>query len=496
MPQLHIMGQSLQKAIVVAATALLAASAGIGIGLGQYLLVAAMLFAIPTVQLLKNQQLVLFAFAGLTLLITGTLKFFWELSQFQWILSVLGVILLSYVALKRTFETATQKTDFFGDLTAIGLWWIIVIFSSTANGLPALNWLVGLRIYLPAFGVFAYIAYCRPGEQLLKSIFIFMLAIASMQWAFCLYQKLYIVPIRLAGNYPGSAWDSIVGTFGGDKFGGGESGSLGIYLSLMVILAIALKKQGQLKTIWFSLAIFPSFAAMAIVESKVIALLIPAGIFLVYRNHAVTKPVTFIAGSFCVAFLMLALLVSYYYLYWQTDNNKSFLDALFDRIFYSFDPQFQASATNLGRVKSLIYWWDHHSLFDNPLTLLFGHGLASAVSSSSIIGEGTAVRAHAVMLDVTGISKLLWETGLVGSLTFMSIFVMGALRARQLKTNLAIPIWHRASMQGVEAGLALMPLTIFYEVTIVSSPPMQFTAMFFLGYVAYWRRESSRTRHG
>ena len=375
----------------------------------------------------------------------------------------------------------------------MGLWWAILVFSSAANRLPMLDWFVGMRIYLPVFGVFAYIAYCRPSEQLLKGILIFMLAIASVQWAFCLYQKLYIVPTRLAGHYPGSAWDSIVGTFGGEKFGGGESGSLGIYLSLMTTLAVALHKEAQLKTSWFIVVFVSSFAAMAMVESKVIALMIPAGFLLVYRDYAFKKPVAFIAGAIGVALLMFGLLVAYYYLYWQTDNNKGLFDALYDRFAYSFDPQFQASTTNLGRVKSLVFWWDRHSLLDNPLTILFGHGLASAVSSSSIIGEGVAVRAQAVVLDVTGISKLLWETGVVGSLAFVSIFVLGFFRARALKTDPALPTWHRAAMTGVEAALALMPLAIFYEVTIVSSPPMQFLGMFCLGFVAYWWHETHRT---
>ncbi|MBK7765541.1 MAG: hypothetical protein IPI44_05200 [Sulfuritalea sp.] len=39
--------------------------------------------------------------------------------------------------------------------------------------------------------------------------------------------------------------------------------------------------------------------------------------------------------------------------------------------------------------------------------------------------------------------------------------------------------------------MLLMPLATIYEVTVVSSPPMQFVAMFMLGYVAYWWRETA-----
>lgn len=469
---------------------------GILVGSGSYILIVALMSLIPACIVLKRPDISLALLAAFTLLIAGTIKYFLGLGQFQWILSGLGVLLLAYAALQHTFTPFIATSEDPGFLALIGLWWAILLFGSAANNLPMLDWLVGVRIYLPVFGVFAYIAYCYPSERLLKGILFFMLTVGSVQWVFCIYQKLLIVPLRLAGHYPGSAWDSIVGTFGGDKFGGGESGSLGVYLSLMATLAIALHKQEQLKTFWFFLIFVSSFAAMAMVESKIIALMIPAGFFLVYREYAFKKPIAFISGSIAVAILMACLLIAYFYLYWQTDDNKGLLDALYDRFAYSFDPKFQPSTTNLGRVKSLVFWWDRHALLDNPLTILFGHGLASAVSSSSIIGTGVAVRAQAVMLDVTGISKLLWETGVVGSLVFISIFVLGFFRARKLKSNSALPPWHRAAMTGVEAAFALMPFTIFYEVTIVSSPPMQFAAMFFLGYVAYWWRENHHTTYG
>lgn len=488
--------QYILPGVIVLTTLVAGIAAGLLIGAGLYLAIAPVFLIIPAIYLLKNPHIGLIAFAGLTLVVAGSLKYFLGLGQFQWAISGLGIALLGYTALQRAFTKPHDRQAGAGFLGLMGIWWAILIFSSAANGLPMLDWLVGVRIYLPVFGVFAYIAYCRPNERLLKGILIFMLAIATVQWAFCLYQKLYIVPARLAGHYPGSAWDSIVGSFGGEKFGGGESGSLGIYLSIMTTLAIALHKQLQLKTTWLIIVFCTSFAAMAMVESKVIALMIPAGFFLVYRDYALKRPIAFLSGSVAVALLMFGLLVAYYYLYWQTDNNKGLFDSLYDRFAYSFDPQFQASTTNLGRVKSLVFWWDHHSLLDNPLTVLFGHGLASAVSSSSIIGEGVAVRAQAVMLDVTGISKLLWETGIVGSAVFILIFVVGFIRARQLKANPVLPLWHRAAMTGVEAALAIMPLAIFYEVTIVSSPPMQFLAMYCLGYVAYWWHEAKRTSRG
>lgn len=481
----------LKNTIIVVLILLLCIFIGASVGAGAYMFAAPLALLLPAIFLIRNPHVGLIFLTGMTLLVAGTFKYFFALNQFQWALSALGVSLLGYALIVRFFSAAEHKCLPVRIEVLVVLWWLSLLFSSAANTLPVLDWFVGLRIYLPVFGIFAYLAYCQPKEKLLKAILLFMIAISTIQWIFCLYQTLRVVPVRLAGHYPGSAWDSIVGTFGGDKFGGGESGSLGIYLSIILVLTAALRKYSQISSVQTTLIVLTSFTAMALVESKVIAVMIPLGLFLLFRDNALKKPAKFFVGFIVVGGLMLSLLIAYYYLYWQSDNSRGLLDALYERFSYSFDPAFQASSTNLGRVKSLIFWWDKHAILDNPLTLFLGHGLASAVSSSSVIGEGMAVKSYGVMLDVTGASKLLWETGLFGIAVFLMIFVVAFFMARRLKDNLSLPAWHRAAMSGVEAAMVLMPLSIFYEVTVVSSPPMQFMAMFFLGYVAYWSRETS-----
>jgi hypothetical protein len=473
---------------------IMAVLVGAAVGAGFYILVAPLVLILPVVYLLLRPDIGVMFFAGLTLLVAGSLKYFFGLGQFQWALSLLGVALLGYSLVRKLSVKTLKRVPPDGISQLMLLWWTCVIFTSMANMEPWLDWLVGLRIYLPVFGIFTYLAYCRPNQKLLKHVIFFMLVIACMQWIFCLYQKLRVVPVRIAGHYSGSPWDSIVGSFGGDKFGGGESGSLGIYLSIIMVLAAALMKYRHIKVFHLLLVLVTALVAMALTESKVIALMIPLGCFLVYRDYVIKRPAKFFAGAVIVGLLLIGLLVVYYYLYWQNGSSLGLVEALYGRFAYSFDPYFKASTTNLGRVGSIIFWWDKHAILDNPLTFLIGHGLASAVSSSSIIGEGIAVQRYGVMLDVTGASKLLWESGSMGLLVFLLIFVFGFFRAKSLKNHPLLPEWHRAAMVGVEAAMVLMPLSLFYEVTVVSSPPMQFMAMFLLGYVAYWWRETEGGR--
>lgn len=473
-----------------------AALTGVAVARGGYLLVAPLALIVPAIYLLMRPDVCLASIAGMTLVVAGTLKYFFELGQFQWALSALGAALLAYSLIKTMFTIPGRIAHGSGLELTITLWWAILIFSSLSNSVPLLDWLVGFRIYLPVFGVFAYLSYCKPSEELLRRVIVFMVAIASVQWVFCLYQKFQVIPVRIALQYPGSAWDSVVGTFGGERYGGGESGSLGIYLSIILVMCAALWKSSKMTSRFVLSMIITVAAALAMIESKIVAVMIPLGLFLVYRDYVHKNPARLLFGAVLVFGLMFCLLFVYYYAYWQSDNSHGLIESLFARFAYSFDPDFQASSTNLGRVKSLIFWWDMHSMLDNPLALLIGHGLASAVSASAIIGEGTQVQRYGVMLDVTGASKLLWETGLFGLFLFILLFAIGFNRAQRLKRHPDVPDWHRAAMSGVEAAMVLMPISIFYEVTVVSSPPMQFTAMFLLGYVAYWWRETRGARCG
>lgn len=465
--------------------------AGAGLAAGSLAIVAPIAMVLPAVYLLIRPDISLLLFAALTLIVAGSIKYFFGFGQFQWALSALGMSLLAYSLVDKLFAQSSTKHRGSSLGILIVIWWLCIFVSSAMNQQPILDWLVGIRIYLPAFGIFTYLAYSGPNRDLLRRLILWMLAIASIQWIFSLYQKLEVVPIRIASRYPGSSWDSVVGSFGGDKFGGGESGSLGIYLSIMMVLVAALRKYKEINFLPAAVVFLTGLVAMGLVESKVIAMMIPIGTFLVFRDYIFRRPVAFVAGTSIISLSMLALLFAYYSFYWQTTSNVGFFDAVWQRLAYSFDPDFQATTQNLGRVKSLLFWWDRHSLTSDPLTFLLGHGLASAVSVSSLIGEGVAVKRYAITLDVTGTSKLLWESGVIGFALFVSLFVAGFFRARALKFNKALPSWHRAAMWGVEAAMVLMPISIFYEVTVVSSPPMQFVAMFFLGYVAYWWRETS-----
>ena len=481
----------LGRSSAMLAVPLLSLLIGASLALGFYPIVAIIFAGFLVALLLMRPNYGVTAMAVLTLMVAGSLQYLWGISQFQWAISSLGILLLIIALLKIAFDAGVvaPKIDI-GVGSILILWWIVISVSSLGNVVSVLDCLVGVRIYLPFAGMFAYVAYCRPPEHLLKNQVIFLLLIASTQWIFCLYQSTMIVPIRIAGGYPGSAWDSVVGSFGGDKFGGGESGSLGVFLAVSLTIAAALFKSGVMKTGTFSCIAICCGLAVGLSEAKVVMVLVPIGLSIVYRNYLLRYPLRFLIGCSVVIIFVVVMLAIYNYTFWQTESGLGFWDSVERRLSYSFDPQFRVANNNLGRIGSLVYWWDSHSVIDNPFSFLLGHGFASAVSFSGVIGMGSAAKASGVLLDTTGATKLLWESGLIGLILFLAMFVTAFFYAYRLARIESIPPWHRAALTGVQSSMVLMFLAVFYEVTAVSSPPMQFVSMLLLGYTVYWWRET------
>ena len=149
----------LALALMLIGGAVIAVFTGLALGLGAYVLVAPVAALLPAVLLLVRPELCLIAVTGLTLLVAGLLKYFFGLGYFQWLLSGLGVMLLLIALVRTMFSAARVKCSPSGIEGLLLVWWLMLVFSSLANLVPILDWFVGVRIYLPFVGVFAYIAF-------------------------------------------------------------------------------------------------------------------------------------------------------------------------------------------------------------------------------------------------------------------------------------------------------------------------------------------------
>lgn len=65
-----------------------------------------------------------------------------------------------------------------------------------------------------------------------------------VQFPLAIYQVLVVVPKRVALRGEDEKWDSVVGTFGGDPMGGGNTAAMGMFCLLIMLLKVSEFKHG------------------------------------------------------------------------------------------------------------------------------------------------------------------------------------------------------------------------------------------------------------
>jgi hypothetical protein len=436
----------------------------------------------------------------LVLLVSGTVQYFTDHGQLQWVASGIGVCLLVSGLLR-----AARGSGISLRINAIDA--SLLVFVATATAATALgdggvaHLAAGLRTYLPFLGLYVYVRLGGLTRQRLHTTAWFMLLVAVVQWPIELYQALVVVPQRVSGGYFGSAWDSIVGTFGGPKFGGGASGSLATYLTFGLGLALALWRNGALTPAKGAFCVLSIVVGIGLPETKVVFVLIPVMLFGLYLDQLRARPVRFLMGAAVIAALLGALLYVYYVFFWQVQTRGSVMDAIIRRFAYSFDPNFMPAYNWPGRMTGLAIWWRAQEFAGDPFHWLVGYGVAAATSMSTIAGPGVAALKFGLGTDVTGATKLLWEVGVIGLVAFLMPLLLSFRTLGQvLRSQADLPPVERAFYQSLRAVTAVLFLAVLYEVTIVSSPPLQLLAFLLYGVCGVLRANlhanpASRTEH-
>lgn len=479
---------------IVAAAVLLALLTGLLIPVAGLLVVAA-LWAVPAgLTIVFYPQIFYWLMLVLVLVVSGTVQYFADISQLQWIASGIGICLL----ISGLLRGASGSNQGPGRMTAIDF--CLLVFTTTAvvstalGGGGAAHLAVGLRNYLPFLGLYAFVRFGVVQGATLRRTIWFFFWVAVLQWPMELYQALVVVPQRVAAAYFGSSWDSVVGTFGGPKFGGGASGSLAVFLLFALALVLAMWRNKVLSQAAALVSFLAIMVGFALAEAKVVFVLLPVALGFLYSDEMKRRPMRFLLGAMLTAGLLVLLLYFYFVFFWESQTKGSVYDAIVRRFAYSFDPNFMATSSWPGRMTGLAIWLRGQDFLGDPYHWLLGYGVAAATSVSSIAGPGVAALKFGLGTDVTGATKLLWEVGLLGLVAYLApLFLAFNVFGRALATETLDPLT-RAFVQALRASTAVLFLAVLYEVTIVSSPPLQLLALLLYGFAA--RLAPTRAVHG
>lgn len=474
--------------LVIIATGL-AVLAGLVASTGSTMLVGAFGGFLMAVFLIFSPSLLFGSTLIFSMAIAGLAEFYLGIGQANWLPSLLGFALFP-AALLVIFgkkKSAAMNSPLHGIGWLIGGYLVIMLLSSVLNANPFVQVLVGVRGGLPFLGVFLALQIFANSDKELKRWVLALLLVGLVQFPFCLHQALFIAPMRshsLAAV--GGGAEAIVGTFGGNQLGGGYTGEMAVFVMLASLLSVALAPYLRHGKALAWMMCLGAVGCIALAETKIIFVLTPVALLMVFYEEVRSSPKRMV-GLLLAGGLVIGGLAAVYF----KDMSP---ERLWHAWTYSFDPNFMVDRLHRGRIASLIHWWDNNLMSADLLGSLLGHGIASTVENSRMLGDGSAVKLFGLGLNSNGASALLWDFGLLGFGFLCWILVRTGWNAHRLVKVEALPEFHRAVMTVVRAMMFCFAAMLPYQISILGGAPMQFLFWFFVGYVEFWRRQASKDR--
>lgn len=428
--------------------------------------------------------------------------YFPSLQQMRWGVALLSMalILVSLVVLTSSSHAAQQKKldpAAVGVLAAaVGLV-ICALFTVIANPAAVGSSVVGLKNYFQMFGLLAALTVFRYTPNEASRFMRFILVLGLIQLPFVFHQFVELVPLRsgiAAAARNVVAVDIVAGTFGGSIAGGGRSSTLALLASIAIVLVLAQWRAGHRtlsSTALYSLAFS---MPMALNEAKLFILLLPIGLFLLFRDRILKNPVKAATSGLLVLGLMASLLAGYSMLPGAKSQHIASLDKYLDEnLAYNIGKRGYGNSL-LNRTTVYSFWWKENVGRGDYLKSIFGHG-PGVTNSSSVVATDTLAntRYRGYGIGLTGVSSLLWEVGLLGVFAvFMLIFMAYRLGGRLEKRWLGSRHW--PFIRAAQLSMPLVAISLFHNNYFVSDISFQALLLLLIGYLVAMSRHLPEPR--
>jgi uncharacterized membrane protein len=317
-----------------------------------------------------------------------------------------------------------------------------------------------------------------------------LVVVACLQWPVALYQRIFI---RAAGRSVVARLDSVVGTFGGQPDGGGNSAAMAFLCCLAVGVLVVRMREKRIGVMLGAFLIILCIIPIALAEVKAAFIWIVV-VFLVINIRLIRRePLRASISLLMGALLLGGLGLVYKEAYRESGTKVTFENFYESTIKYSVDPaEYSARFHRLGRITSIVFWWKHHDLRSDSLSMLIGHGIGSSRSKSSM-GQGEIARElQPIFPDTTAASTLLWDVGLLGALSFVAMLAVAGLSAIKASQRRELDVFWRETTLMSACVLSMAILGVLYNVDPIDNPTVQILIFFAIGQVLLVRREIAR----
>ncbi|QLR72035.1 capsular biosynthesis protein [Citrobacter freundii] len=447
------------------------------------------------------------AYTFITLILCGLVQYFTGMQSVLWIpffLTLLMVGLMVMQTCESPLHLDAQETI----ILALYFSFLLLAGASTLlqGGVTVAIVAFKNEIALSLVMICLLLGFCRESQIYRATRYLYWVFYAQVP--VMIYQVLLVVPQRVAQRGEEEKWDSVVGTFGGDPMGGGNTAAMGLFCLLIMLLKLSEYKHGLTTFKSMALHIILGFGLCIIGEVKFVILLSPLFLAWVWISPSYVKDVSkinlktlllIVIGMLVLIGLSVMILAWYYSSAFGGDPTKSAFSVFIDSLSYIFDPNYIMSTGELGRFTTFLFWLKNNDLWGLSGTL-FGYGL-NATNSGSSVSPGFLNIVYNLILDSTSLSMLLWEIGVIGTLLFIGLFIY-ILKVCQPKPVLALEQLDAQDLQLLSFAPAYNAFAIAclvslpYSQILMITPMLQFLFYLSLGSSLVIRRTVLRSAGG
>lgn len=485
----------LWRVLLLICVPLLAVLGGAISALGQPVFVGAFLaLFVGTAILFRPAWLLwLVLFGGLV--VAGLTELYFPfMRQIRWIVAI-GAISLCLIALLhlvgKSGIASSLRAEPVPFSSYAGLFFLVAAASAVINNGFSFETAIGLKGYFQVWGIMLALYWCRFSTETVDRYFKALVPLAFLQVPFALHQYFVLVPQRMsqeAANKLVVAPDIVVGTFVGSMEGGGGSAVLAVLQVSVIAIVLSLWRKEVISTARVLLISLICIIPLVLNETKITFVFLLIAVALVFRQELLRRPGRVIGVAVVVAGFLAALLVVYSMLpRAQSQSNATLSDYIERTVSYNFG-EVGYGASMLNRTSVYSFWARHQSLSD-PVGFVIGHGPGSTNEGGAGLMQHSLAKDKypGVGIGLTGLSSLLWEVGVLGTVFVLMILWSAFWEAGRLAVSTHLDIRHQAIFSGLQVSVALVALSLLHNNFFVFEIGFQTFAMLILGYIAFWR---------
>jgi hypothetical protein len=367
----------------------------------------------------------------------------------------------------------------------------ITTVSMLANfGDPAVA-LMGMKSYFQMWVFFLGVVFLHWDKNFDRQLLVGLVLLALLQLPFAAHEYLVLMPRRYAyiseGVIPA---DVIAGTFGALALGGGANAVLAAYQIIIVGFLLAMWKNGVMGTFKTGVLSVLLLLPLVVNQARVSVLYVLLIFMVIFWRDIVRKPGKFFAASFgmagLVAVLMTAIMLTH------PGGALPSWSAVVKNVYaqQTVAVQQHEGRYELSRWSVLTFWAEQH-VRANPVQTLLGHGPgASREPDDNAVLDVTDTLAQkkypGLRIGYTGLSMLLWDTGVVGVICVLGMFASAFFMAVRLATHYRRQRdgFHTAMFEGLQAAMAVLTLSLAHKNYFASYVPYQAVVYLLIGFIA------------